>query len=62
MADLREEIGVLYSLTGRIERSRMMWAGHVVWMEESRPPKGADAMMQPDHGIRKDSNWVGRTA
>ena len=37
MNDLREVIGMQFSLT----RSRMMWAGHLVWMEEDRS-LGAD--------------------
>ena len=32
----REEIGRQFSLTGRIARIQMMWADHLVQMEESR--------------------------
>ena len=36
MNDLREEIGKQFRLTRRIVRNWMMWAGHLVRMEESR--------------------------
>ena len=47
MNDLREEIGMRFSLTGRIVRSQMGW----VWMEVGRLPKEAEVMKQP--GCRK---------
>ena len=34
MDDLREEIGVLFSLTGRIGRSQMTWMEEVVYQRE----------------------------
>ena len=34
MNDLREEIGMLFSLTGRMVRSWIRWAGDLVRMEE----------------------------
>ena len=36
MNDLREEIGMQFSLTERIVRRWMMWAGQGVWMETTK--------------------------
>ena len=36
MDELKEEIGVQMSLTGRLVRSRLKWAGHFVRMKEKR--------------------------
>ena len=41
MADLREETGVQSTLTERLVRSRLQWAGHVDRMEGDRQPKRA---------------------
>ena len=38
MGDLNKEIGVQFSLMGRIVTSRMMWAGHLVRMEAGQLP------------------------
>ena len=35
MNDKREEVGMQFSQTGSIVGGRMMWAGHVVRIEES---------------------------
>ena len=48
MNDLREEIGMRFSLTGRIVRSQMRW----VWMEVGRLPEEAVVMKQPGCGKR----------
>ena len=42
MDDLREEIRVQMSLTGRLFKCRLKWAGHVVRMGEERMAKRAD--------------------
>ena len=47
MNDLREDIGMQLSLTGRAVRSRVVCAGHSVRMEENRIHKKAEAMKQP---------------
>ena len=39
MAELREETGVQRSLTKRLVRSRLQWAGHVDRMEGDRLPR-----------------------
>ena len=49
--DPREEIGMHFCLTGRIVRSQMMWAGHLVRMEVGRLPKRAEVVKQ--RGRRK---------
>ena len=39
--ELREETGVQRSLTERLVRSRLQWAGHVERMADDRLPKRA---------------------
>ena len=41
MVELREETGVQRSLTERLVRSRLQWAGHVDWIADDRLPKRA---------------------
>ena len=41
MVELREETGVQRSLTERLVRSRLKWAGHVERMADDRLPKRA---------------------
>ena len=41
MVELREETGVQRSLTERLVRSRLQWAGHVERMADDRLPKRA---------------------
>ena len=52
MNDLREEIGKQFSLTGRITKRWMMWAGHLVQMEEDRLLDRAEGMKQRVYGKR----------
>ena len=42
MNDLRKEVGMQCSLTGRLVRSRMRWAGHLVRMDASKLAKRAE--------------------
>ena len=51
MDELREEIGVQVSLTGRLVKCRMRWAGHLVRMGEERIAKRADRLSE--QGRRK---------
>ena len=47
MVELREEIGVQRSLTERLVRSRLQWAGHVERMADDRLPKRAAELREP---------------
>ena len=51
MDEAREEIGVQMSLTGRLVKCRLRWAGHLVWMGEERMAKRADRLRE--QGRRK---------
>ena len=46
MAELREETGVQRSLTERLVRSRLQWAGHVERMADDRLPKRAPELRE----------------
>ena len=52
MNDLREMIGMHVSITGKIIRSGMMWAGHVVRTEEGRLRKKEEATKQPGRRMK----------
>ena len=41
MVELREDTGVQRSLTERLERRKLQWAGHVKMMADDRLPKRA---------------------
>ena len=49
--ELREETGVHRSLTERLVRSRLQWAGHVERMADDRLPKTATELRE--EGRRK---------
>ena len=51
MDELKEEIGVQICLTGRLVKSQLKSAGHLVQMEEERMAKRAD--MLREQGQRK---------
>ena len=51
MNDLRKEVGMQCSLTGRLVRSRMRWAGHLVRMDAGKLAKRAD--VEKHKGRRK---------
>ena len=46
MKDLREEVGTKACIVGKIVKSRMKWAGHMVRMKEDKLPKRAETKKQ----------------
>ena len=52
MVELREETGVQRSLTERLVRSRLQWAGHVEMMADDRLPKRAAELREQDRRRR----------
>ena len=50
MNDLRKEVGMQYNLTGRLERSRMRWAGHLVRMDASKESRGGKTSRTQEKG------------
>ena len=53
MVELREETGVQWSLTERLVRSRLQWAGHVERMADERLPKRAAELR--DHAGQEET-------
>ena len=52
MKDLREEVGTKACIGGKIVRTRMKWARHIVRMKDERlPPKRSETKKQ--EGCRK---------
>ena len=51
MKDLREEVGSKACIVGKIVKSRMKWAGHMVRMNDDKLPKRAEPKRQ--EGSRK---------
>ena len=52
MVELREEMGVQSSLTERLVRSRLQWAGHVERMADDRLPKRAAELREQGRRTR----------
>ena len=48
MDELREEIGVQMSLTGRLVKCQLSWAGHFVQMGDESMAKRADRLREQD--------------
>ena len=57
MEELREEVGVKESLTRKLVRSQLKWAGHVERMEGVRLTKEADALGVEDRRKRVRLGW-----
>ena len=51
MQDVREEVGTKACIVGKIVKSRMKWAGHVVRMKDDKLPKRSEKKKQ--EGFRK---------
>ena len=51
MKDLRQEVGTKACLVGKIVKSRMKWAGHMVRMKDDKLPKRSETKKQ--EGFRK---------
>ena len=57
MNDLRKEVGMQCSLTGRLVRSRMRWAGHLVRMDASKLAKRAEVEKHQGRRKRPQPRW-----
>ena len=54
MKDLREEVGTKACTVGKIVKSRMKWAGHMVRMKDERSPKRSETKKHKlEEGCRK---------
>ena len=51
MKDLREEVGTKACIVGKLVKSRMKWAGHMVRMKDEKLPKISETMKHD--GCRK---------
>ena len=51
MKDLREEVGTKACIVGKIAKSRMKWAGHMVRVKDERSPKRSET--KKHEGCRK---------
>ena len=51
MKDLREEVGTKACIVGKIVKSRMKWAGHMVRMKDDKLPKRSET--KKPEGFRK---------
>ena len=51
MKDLREEVGTKACIVGKLVKSRMKWAGHMVRMKDEKLPKRSETMKHD--GCRK---------
>ena len=58
--DLREEFGTKPCVVGKIVKSRMKWAGHMVRMEDDKLPKRAETKKVPEN-VEEDNSLDGRT-
>ena len=57
MKDLREEVGSKACIVGKIVKSRMKWAGHMVRMKHEKLPKRSETMKH-DYGTTKCENYA----
>ena len=62
MNDLTKEVGMQCSLTGRLVRSRMRWAGHLVRMDASKLAKRAEVEKHQGRRKRGSSPPISATA
>ena len=51
MKDLRQEVGTKACIVGKIVKSQMKWAGHIVRMKDDKLPKRSETKKQ--EGFRK---------
>ena len=58
--DLREEFGTKPCVVGKIVKSRMKWAGHMVRMKDDKLPKRAETKKVPEN-VEEYNSLDGRT-
>ena len=59
MKDLREEVGTKACIVGKIVKSRMTWAGHMVRMKDDKLPKSRDKEARRFQKTRKTTAKMG---
>ena len=58
MKDLREEVGTKACIVGKIVKSRMKWAGHMIRMKYDKLPEISETKKQEGFRTREDRRTV----
>ena len=61
MEDMREEVGSKACIVGKIVKSRVKWAGHMVRMKDNKLPKRAETKSKKVPENEEDHSYDGRT-
>ena len=61
MKDLREEVGTKACIAGKILKSRMKWAGHMIRMKDDKLPKISETKKHEGfRKVRQQLRWEDR--